>query len=373
MSPTLFRFVARLYLSLFGLALVGVVLVYLVADFGDRLNVFLNHTVADVAELYWHKGLMTVHQLSPAAMLLAAGATVSLLRKRAEWTAMQALGASRWAIVAPVLMSAGVVAVGLVAFDEWVVTRSGERVDGLMVNRFGRWGDYGFFYFPKQWFRVGTDIVHVRGESEPGGRLRDVTVYRLRDGFQVDARIDADALESAGGAAWTLTGAVERRFLPDGSSSLSPAGDRVITLVGSDADTFRVRQGRPEQMPLADLRAQQVIRAKVGLPVERFWLAMHNRFAYPLTGVAAALLAMSLALRPARRGHLTLALIEGLLVSLVLFGFMLMGKALVLGEHVSPGVAAWAPVVGLVVVGAWLWAASEGRLRLPVRAGPRAG
>ena len=71
MSGTLFRLIAKLYLGLFGLALVGVTLVYLVADFGDRLNVFLNHPVAHVAELYWYKSLMTLHQLSPAAMLLA--------------------------------------------------------------------------------------------------------------------------------------------------------------------------------------------------------------------------------------------------------------------------------------------------------------
>jgi lipopolysaccharide export system permease protein len=361
-SPTLFRFVARLYLSLFVVALPGVVLVFLVADFGDRLSVFLNHRVLDVAELYWHKSLMTLHQLSPAAMLLAAGATVSVLRKRAEWTAMQALGASRWTVVAPVLVCASIMAVGLMAFDELVVTRSGERVDGLMANRFGRWGDYGFFYFPKQWFRVGSDIVHVRGESEAEGRLRDVTVYRLREGFQLAARIDADAIEPRGGERWALFEAVERRFEADGTSTLQRFPETELTLGGSDPQTFRIRQGRPEQMPLADLRAQQVIRAKVGLPVERFLLAMHNRFAYPLTGVAAALLAMSLALRPSRRGHLTLALIEGLLVSLALFAFMLMGKALVLGEHVSAGFAAWAPVVGLVLMGSGLWAYSEGQL-----------
>ncbi len=72
---------------------------------------------------------------------------------------------------------------------------------------------------------------------------------------------------------------------------------------------------------------------------------------------------MSLALRPNRRGHLTLALIEGLLVSLALFAFMLAGKALVLGEHVSPGVAAWSPIIGLVMLGAGMWLESEGWLR----------
>ncbi len=362
MSRTLFRLVARLYLGVFLLCLLGVTLVYLVADFGDRLSVFLNHPASLVAEFYWFKGLMTVHQLSPAAMLLAAGTTISVLRRRSEWTAIQALGGSRWTVVTPIVGSALAVAAALVVFDELVVTKAGERVDFLMVNRFGRWGDYGFFYFPKQWFRVGSDIVHVRGEAHDG-RLEDVTLYRLRDGFQLASRIDARALESRGGDAWVLADAVERRFEAGGQSPVTRFPEFAFTMPGSDPQTFRIRQGRPEQMRLRELEEQQVIRARVGLPVERFWLAMHNRFAYPLTGVAAAVLAMTLALRPSRRGHLTLALIEGLLVSLALFAFMLAGKALVLGEHVSPAVAAWSPIAGLVVLGAGLWLESEGRLR----------
>lgn len=367
MSPILFRLISRLYVAVFALVLAGVALVYLVADFSDRLNIFLEHSASDVAQLYWNKALVAVHQLGPAAMLLSGGVTVSLLRRKAEWVAMQALGASRWTVVAPIATAASIAAVGFVAFDELVATKAGERVDHLMANRFGRWGDYAFFYFPKQWFRVGSDIVHVRGGIDEQGALKDVTVYRLGPGFSLAARIDADALASLGADRWQLAGASERRFDVDGASTLHRDERRELVLTGSDPRTFRVRNGRPEQMSLGDLAEQRVIRARVGLPVQRFFLATHNRFAYPVTGVAAALLAVSLALRPARRGHLTLALIEGLLVSVVLFAFMLMGKALVLAEHVSPWVAAWAPAIGLTGLAFGLWGWAEGQLRPSAR------
>jgi len=361
-SPTLFRLVAKLYLGLFVLALVGVVLIALVADFGDRLNTFLNKPLSDIAALYGNKLLVTVYQLSPAAMLLAAGASISVLRQRSEWTAMQALGASRWTLVGPVVTCAGLLALGLIGFDEVVVTHAGEQVDIITVQRFQRWGDFGFYYFPKQWFRVGSSIIQVRGASEPSGRLLDVTLYRLDEHFRLAARVDGRAMTSRGGTRWLVEDAVERTFDAAGQSALSPQGPREVELPGTDPQTFRVRQGRPEQMPFADLLEQRQIRAKVGLPIERYSLAMHNRFAYPLTGVAAAFLALTLALRPSRRGHLTLALIEGLFVSVALFAFMLIGKALVLGEHLAPGVAAWAPTVGLVVLAAGLWLAAEGQL-----------
>ena len=119
-------------------------------------------------------------------------------------------------------------------------------------------------------------------------------------------------------------------------------------------------------MRVRDILDQQQIRAKLGLPTQRFWLALHNRFAYPMTGVGAAMLAVALALRPNRRGHLTLAIVEGLLVAVVLFAFMLVGKMLVLGERVPALVAAWAPMLGLLGASAMLWSHAEGGLLIRV-------
>jgi lipopolysaccharide export system permease protein len=358
-SWILFRSVARLYLTLLAGALVAILVIFLVGDFADRMNAYLDKPLADVGLLYWHKLHVALHQLAPAAMLLAAAAAVSILRKRGEWTAMRALGMSRWVLVAPIGACALLASAGLVAFDEWVVTHSGTRVDRLMVERFQRWGDFRFYYFPKQWFRVGDWIIYVRGDSS-ALELRDVTLLRLGAGFTVERRLDADVMCWEAGDTWALQGATERRFGADGATEVAEHPALTLALPGSSADTFRIQAGRPELMRVADLRAQLAIRGKVGLPTERLWLALHNRFAYPLTGFAAAMLAAALALRRDRRGHLTVAIVEGLVVTLVLFSALLVGKALVLGEHLPAPVAAWAPPVGLLAASLALWARAEG-------------
>lgn len=361
MSWILFRAVARLYAALLGGALGAILVIFLVGDFADRMNAYLDKPLADVALLYWHKLHVALHQLAPAAMLLAAAAAVSIVRKRGEWTAMRALGMSRWVLVAPIGACALLVSVGLAAFDEWVVTHSGTRVDRLMVERFQRWGDFRFYYFPKQWFRVGDWIVYVRGDSSALA-LRDVTLLELGEGFTLERRVDADLMRWQAGDAWALEGATERRFSPGGASAVAEHPRVTLALPGSSADTFRIQAGRPELMRVADLRAQLAIRRKVGLPTERLWLALHNRFAYPLTGFAAAMLAVALALRRNRRGHLTVAIVEGLVVTLLLFSALLVGKALVLGEHLPAPVAAWAPPLGLLLLSGALWVRAEGPL-----------
>ncbi len=369
MSRTLFVYVARLYVLLTLGILASLTVVYLVVDFGEKLKIFTDRPALDVARLYGLKALVTLHLMAPAALLLAGGTTVSIFRRRSEWIAMQAAGASRWVLVLPIAVSASLFAVGFIAFDERVVTYAGTRVDRLMVDSFNRYGDFRFYYQPKQWFRVGQDVFQVRGDTDEDGTLHDVSVFSMSASFHLDSRVDVETMTHVEGSTWALHHAVTRRFLPDGESERIVEPPLLRSFAGTSAETFRVRQGRPELMTVHDILEQQQIRAKVGLPTERFWLALHNRFAYPLTGMAASLLAVTLALRPTRRGHLTLAIVEGLVVSVALFALLLTGKALVLGEHVPASVAAWAPVLALIVGSAVLWLSAEGRISLRRLAG----
>lgn len=348
------RAVARLYAILFVGVMLAVLTIFVVGDFADRLGAYLSRPVVDVAELYWNKALVAVQQLAPAAMLLAAGATVSILRKRGEWLAMQALGMSRWVVVFPIACNTLFFAMCLVPYDDQVAAQSGVRVDQMMVERFNVWGDYRFYYFPKQWFRLGNHIVHVRGALE-GKHLLDVSVFEVNASFHLVRRLDGAQMDSIGGDRWSLLDVVDRRFLESEQTSVVAHPRLEIVMPGSNPQAFDIRTGRPEFMTWQALKSQLELRGRVGLQTERYLLALHNRLAYPMTGVAATLLAVILALRPGRKGHLTLALVEGLGVIVVLFSAMMVGKSLVLGEHLPPFAAAWGPVVALLAVSAALW------------------
>jgi lipopolysaccharide export system permease protein len=366
-SPSLLRYVARLYaVQLLG-AWFAVVAVFLTADFGDRMKTYLAQSWADVGALYWNKGLVAVHQLGPAAMLLAAGACVSTIRRRGEFTAMRALGLSPLSLYAPIAALALLSGVGLAAFDELVVTQAGPRIDALQVGRFNTWGDFRFFYFPKQWFRIGDFIIQLRGERE-GAIQRDVSLYRVSADFALVERIDAATLSHLEADRWLLTQAVVRSFSGADASTRAEQPSLELRVPGSAADAFAIRAGRPELMPVAELLEQRVLRQRAGLPTARLTLALHNRFAYPATGVGAALLAVALALRPNRKGHLTAALVEGLLITAGLWALLVVGKALVLGEHLSAAGAAWGPCVLLLVISGAMAARLHG-----VGAGARAG
>jgi lipopolysaccharide export system permease protein len=362
MSPILLRYVARTYLASFAGILAAGLAIFLVADFVDRASMYVGpHWVVNVAILYWYKALVAIRQLAPAALLLAAGTSISILRKRGELTAMSALTVGPTVLYAPIAVCALALAAGLVAFDEWVVVKAARRVDEIHVTSFGRWGDWRFFFSPQKWFRRQDRIFYLRsGDTESG--FSDVTVFRLTPDFQIAERIDAQRLTYLGGTRWALDGVVERRFPAPGHTQL-----RVLPHAEYDLQTterpFRIRRGRPEQMRIPELREQIRARREGGLSTSLYALALHNRFAYPLAGLPAALLAAGFALRPGRKGHLTASIVEGVVVAVVLWGMMVILRTLATAQHVSAPVAAWAPFALLAVGGMGIWLRREGWLQ----------
>jgi len=361
MSRTLFRAVALAYLRHWAAIFVAVLAIYLVADFVDRAKSYTGpHWMVNALVLYGYKALVTARQLAPASLLIGAGAAVSSLRRTGEVTAMRSLTLGPWALYAPIGAVALVISLALVAFDEVWVVKAGQRVDEITLQRFGGWGDWRFYNTPKQWFRTGDRIIHLRGGGSQEG-YNEVTLLRMTPEFRLEQRIDARLMRFAGGTRWRLVDAVERTFDQRGGTALRRLPELVVDL-GVDGEAFIIRQGRPEQMRIPELEEQIGNREAVGLPVAQYVLALHNRFAYPLAGLPAALLAVGLALRPGRKGHLTVALVEGLTVVMVLWGMMVIARALVVGERIGAGVAAWLPVIVLVVSASGLWLRREGRL-----------
>ncbi|WP_224362329.1 LptF/LptG family permease [Hyalangium versicolor] len=366
MTKTLFFYVVRSYLrSVVGI-LAAVLTVFLVVDFVDRSRAYTGEGwVWDVMRLYANKALVATQQLGPAALLLAAGATVSTFRKRGEVTALRALTFGPASLYVPIGLCALSLCLGLIAFDETVVVKAGRRVDEITTQRFNRWGDWRLYYTPKQWFRRGEHVFFLRAGSAEEG-FRDVAILTLTPDFKLSRRVDAEAMYPLEGTRWKLTGVVERSFSPDGRTQVRSLAETEYDL-GVPSHSFRIRPGRPEQMRSDELREQIVARAEVGLASRQYELALHNRFAYPVAGFPAALLAVGLALRPNRRGHLTAAIVEGLLITVAMWGLMVVCRTLVMTERLAPSIAAWLPTIVLSLAAGFLWLRREGLLYLPRR------
>ncbi|HET8542274.1 MAG TPA: LptF/LptG family permease [Anaeromyxobacter sp.] len=342
----LFAYAARRTLGATLAAMAGVLAIFLAVDFVDNSAGFGGPGWVPAAlELYANKIPVVLRMVAPAAMLLGAAISVSTFRTTREYTAMRSLGLGPWRLAVPVLAVTFGLGVALVVLHDVVGVRAEERAEEINALRFGRGGDKRRFLesrAPKRWFRGkdGRRIYNLRGALAGGGFER-VTVLEVDPAFRLSRRIDAARMRPDG-AGWILDDVEDRTFLAGGEMRVERAPSRRYEF-GEPPDAFSVAPGRPSQMRFAALVRQINLRRRLGLPVVDFQLERYNRLAYPLAGVPGALVAVALALRRSRRGHVSSALVESVGVSVAFWAVQGVSFALGLSGRVAPWVAAWAP------------------------------
>jgi lipopolysaccharide export system permease protein len=341
------RYVARLMGGLFVALALGLVVLFLVIDLGDWLRIYVGRPVSDVALVYWYRSHVALVQFAPGALVLSAGLAVTVVRRRGEWTALKALGASSMTLLKPMAIVAVLVASSLVAFQEWVVSFSGPQLDLLMLHRFERWGDFVSVYSPRRWFRVGESILNVRGEQSDE-RLADVRIYTVaRDSGSLTRWIEAGTLTWVSDGRWRAEGATELLFEgPQAAAGRKGIFELELPL---KPEVTKLPVGRPEWLPLSVLSRQVELLRTLELATEPTRYAVHARVTSALAAVLAALLAAVLALGGQGRASVPRALLEGA----GLYGAMFLGgmisRSLAINGRLSPPMAAWLVPVGLFV------------------------
>lgn len=344
------RYVARLTIGLFVLLALGLITLFLVIDFGDWLRVYAGRPVADIALLYWYRSHLAMVQFAPAALVLASGLAVTTIRRRGEWTALRAMGASSVTVVRPIMVVASLAALGLIAFQEFVVSESGPKTDRLMLERFERWGDIGVVYSPRRWFRVGGWLLNVRGETHHEW-LEDVRLFEMGRSSELVRWIEAGRLNFVREGRWQVDDANELHFA--GAEVTAGRKGSFELDLSLRPELTQLAVGRPEWLPLTVLYRQVAVMAALELPTEPTRFAIHQRWAAPLASVLAALIVCLLGLRGQRSASVPRTLLEGAALYGGLFVMGMVSRSLALNGWLAPPLAAW--LVPLVLLPAVLW------------------
>ncbi len=354
---TLFLHLAARTLRAALAAFAGVLTIFLAVDLLDSAGVIGGPGwLWPAILLYANKAAVVAHEIAPGALLLGAAVATSGLRQTREWTALRALGLGPGRVAGPVLAATLAAAVALVIFHDAVGVEAAQRADEIEAVRFAHGQGYRRWLAwqqPKRWFRGGDGrrVYHLRG-TLPGGGFEGVTVLELTPDFRLARRIDAGRMFGTADGGWRLEGVEERVFDAGGASRVERAPVRTFRF-DEPPGSFDLRPGRPAQMRLGVLAEQVALRARLGQPTIEFALERANRLAYPLVAVPGALLAVALALRRRRRGHVATALLEAVGISLSIWAAQGICLGLGLSGRLPPLLAAWLPDLLLLGVGGW--------------------
>lgn len=351
------RYILRSFFRLFALALATFVGLYLLIDFFERVDNFIEHGAS--ASLYLayflNKMPLIITQVTPLACLMAVFMTLGGMARNGELTAMHAGGFSLAAISAPLLRMGLLFSLILLTANEFVVPDTVKQARHVLATEV-KGGPSVTYKRDRIWLRHQKNILNIRAANPDRQTLEGITMLSFDDGFRVRERLDAAGATFAGNL-WRCRDVVGRTFDPDSGSLLTEQRfpEKAMALPVTPEDFKVPGSKRNEDLSISELKRLANKLQQEGYNSTRFHVDMHARIASPFACLVMAFLGIPFAIRKGRG----VSLASGIALSIGIGAiYFIMHAALLAFGYTgtfSPLVAAWGANILFLMVAAWLF------------------
>jgi lipopolysaccharide export system permease protein len=356
--PILFRYLLREYGKIFTMCFSGLMTIYLVIDFFEKVRRFLRYDADwfDVLTYFLLKVPAISFQIAPLAVLMATLLTFGLLSRGHEITAMRSCGISLLWVTSPFILFAAGISLVLLLFSSTVIPLAASKSEEIRNTRIEKKPPAAAVMLKQPWTRIGADsLMHVTSVSVNGELLGGVRLFQLNRSFQLINMTEADEARYAD-QAWALYQGRQREFLPDGAV-LTTLFDRqaiALPLIPDDFTTWLT--GDSELMTFHDIRAYSRRRQQYGSQAARLQTDYYSRIAFPFVAVIMILVGIALSLRRSgsRGGSMAVGIGQALAVGFCFWTTHSIAVALGRGGALTPLVAGWMANVLFMSFGLYL-------------------
>lgn len=341
----LFRYILREYAKIFFMCIAGLMTIYMVIDFFEKVRRFLRYDSGVVPMLaYFALKIPAISfQVVPFAVLVATLLTLGLLSRNNEITAMRSCGISLLWMTSPFLIFAGGVAVILLAFSSTIIPLASEKAEEIRLVQIEKKPVPLTLQAAQPWARIGTDALMRINTIDLGGKtLRGVRIYHFDPAFRLDQIVEAaEARYEAGG--WVLLNGNRRRFAPDDTVDLTLFTDQPanIPLVPDDFSTSLT--GNSETMTFREIRNYIGRFQQEQVSFARLLTDYYGRVAFPFVTVIMVLVGVALGLRRSgvRGGSMAVGIGQAFIVGFCYWTTHSIAIALGRGGALAPMFAGW--------------------------------
>ena len=339
----------------FLLALVAVLGLYVVIDVFQKFDDLLRSGLVVSARFYLYQVPVILGLIMPAIVLVAVIFTVLRMERRNEITGMLVSGTSLFRALVAFYFIGGVITVGLLANQQWVVPALGMRI---LRTEWEALDNHETVYRDVVVRDGNNRVFWISSYNFVTMVMADVTVLRFYPSGEPKQYIRAPLVkyEARPEEGWYMSDCVVQSYLPTGQrdESQGPGGAAHCTEMRLDSDLKPAEIGSKELeaafMSYSDL--WYLTRKHPHLKALR--VVLHSRLAFPVTTLVVLLLCLPLVLRRRKERPL-----EGAGVAVVSFlaFFTLFMTSLDQGMkgNLPPELSAWLPLglfgaAGLVVL-----------------------
>ncbi len=350
-SRTLTVYLAKLFTVRIAAMLFVLVLVLLMLDLLSKSGEILAVPGNGQGELLTYAGLRVPQLISrflPYSVLLATLITLVTLNQNSEVIAMKAAGLSAHQVLAPLLLTAGIVSVATFVFNEQVVTKSTQTLKAWEAVEYGP--------IPTEsgvktnvYLTDGDNILtaaYVAGSGEAIA-MRKVTWYRRNPDGMIVEQIDADRARYAG-PGWRLEGGLTR-FNVQNAVTDDPAS--VVVGEGLLPEQIDLAKIDPDGEPFWTLGSSIAEFERAGRRTSELRAKWWHKISGPLSAFLMPLLGAVAAFGLARSGQRFVRAVIGMALGFAYF--VVDNAALAMGSFggYPPFLAAWSPFLLFLLIG----------------------
>jgi lipopolysaccharide export system permease protein len=353
------RYVLVEFLRIFGLCMVGFLLIYVLVDLFDRLQGFLKFhaSVGEVVRYLFFKIPLIVTQLVPVATLASVLMALGTMARHNELTALRASGVSTVQVAIPLFAIALVLSVLIVAWNETIVPYSTERSRYIEVVEIRNRPLKALLSEDGIWFHGRNGIYNIEHFDARTGTLVGLTVYDLSPGFVLQRLVEVPTAQWRDDR-WIISAAIERTFDDKGTVSTRPLTPAEFVLPERPQD-FQIIEKDPEELNFRRLRHHIRELSRKGIDTTESRVDLHLKLALPLVPLVMVLVGVPLAGRNPRRRPLATSIGIGLVVGFSYWVLLALTISLGHGGAIPPAIAAWTANGVFALLGAFLFLGPE--------------
>lgn len=348
------RYILREITKIFVIILLAFVMIYVVVDFFERIDNFIEAGVHLHYMLIYifFKLPLVVDQMTPVAMLMSTIIGIGLLARGNEIIALKASGVSPFKIIFPLLMLGSFISFMSFINSDLIVPYTNRRVNAVWKTYVEKESPEFVHKYESLWYKGRDAVYNIRTFDAAAETLLGVVINQFGQDFRITQRIHAQRAVWKDGRWHFLDGTIKRRQ-DDGTYSVSTFSEMTLALHETPED-FKKGVKPSDEMGFKELRRYAEKIEREGYSARTYWVDTHIKLAYPCISFVMGLIGIALAFRKEKgRGVAAGIGIGFAIIAMYLVTFELF-RTLGYTGIVSPFLAAWASNILFATVGACL-------------------
>lgn len=328
------------FLRIFAFSLATAVLLYLIVEFFDRIDNFMNAgaSLEAVLSYFLFKIPLSMSRVFGMATLFATFFSLGLLSRNQEITALRCAGLSLNRIALPlIVLSLGI---GAFAFfwNETLVPIFTSKSEEIYKREVRKMQPKSVIGTKDVWIRGKDSFINIDRIDARKNTLEGVTIYVVNRDFVLQRIVEAKVARWDG-TAWQGDDLWEWHF-QSGGKTIQRTPSTTLPLTQTP-DDFRVFVREPEEISFFDLRRQIAELKAIGVDTTEQQVDLYVKLAVPLISPLMVLVAIPFAVRHASGAGMALSF--GLTMVIGFGYWFLLAFAVSLGHSgvLPPLLSAW--------------------------------